>query len=429
MGQKLKIALISHTFQIKYYARRWQLFAQEHPDVDVTLITPSVVKWYPKKDYSYGNSKTTTGKEVDEGNFHVRLVKPIFKRSFLSWNIKSVLKDIKPDVFYHVGFHTQISLVQIGMIMRHYFPKSKLILHSMRGPNFDLKVDKSPCPVKEWIMRRVMYVYYSAIWRYVKKHYKAVFCHYPDAVECFRKEGYEGPIYMQTQVGVNSEWFHPDEAARKEIRNKYNLGDAFVFGSASRFSEEKGVDDILEALPKEGNWKYLMMGAGSEKEEQRLKDKIREKGIEDKVIMTGFVDWYEITKYWNAIDCAIHVPRTTAHWVETFSLSAIQPQATKKPVIGNTSGSVPYQIGFENMIVPESDIDALREKISWVLANQDDAQRIGEEMYKRTLNSFSVNHLNEMFYDTLVEDVLQGTFDPAKVDMTKYTPKKGKIYA
>lgn len=429
MEQRIKIALVSHTFQINYYARRWQLFAQEHPDIDVTLLTPSVVKWYPKKDYSYGNSKTTTGKEVDEGNFHVRLIKPIFKRSFLSWNIRSVLKDIKPDIFYHVGFHTQISLVQIGLIMGHYFPKSKLILHSMRGPNFDLKIDKTPCSAKEWVMRRLMYCYYSAIWRYVKKHYKAVFCHYPDAVECFRKEGYKGPIYMQTQVGVNTEWFHPDEAARKEIRDKYNSGDAFVFGSASRFSEEKGVDDILRALPKEGDWKYLMMGAGSNAETDRLKQIIKERGIEDKVIITGFVDWYDITKYWNAIDCAIHVPRTTNHWVETFSLSAIQPQASHKPVIGNTSGSVPYQIGLDEMIVPEGDIEALHNKIEWVLSHPLEVQKIADMMYNRTINSFSVKHLNDMFYDTLIEDVMNGEYDEEKSDMTKYTPKNHTINA
>jgi len=422
MQTKIKLALISHTFQINYYARRWELFAQKHPDIDVYLLAPSVVKWYPKKDYSYGNSKTTKGKEVDNGNFHVRLFNPIFKRSFLSWNIKDLLSDIKPDVFYHVGFHTQISLVQIGRIMRKHFPDSKLILHSMRGPNFDLKIEKGPCSVKEWFSRRLKYIYYSSIWRYVKKHYKAVFCHYPGAVECFRKEGYDGPVYMQTQVGVNIEWFHPDEKSRKEIRDKYNLGDAYVFGSASRFSPEKGLDDIIAALPTDGNWKFLMMGSGSESDLSRLKKAIADKGLSDKVILTGFVDWYEITKYWNAIDCAIHVPRTTDHWVETFSLSAIQPQATMKPVIGNTSGSVPYQIGFHEMIVQEGNIKALHDKIQWVLDNRDKASEIGAKMYKRCIDSFSVQHLNDMFYDTLIEDVMTNQFDAAKTDMTQYIP-------
>ena len=80
MEPKLTIALISHTYQINYYSRRWKLFAEDHPDIDVTLLAPSVVKWYPKKDYSYGISNTTKGKEVNEANFHIRLINPIFER-------------------------------------------------------------------------------------------------------------------------------------------------------------------------------------------------------------------------------------------------------------------------------------------------------------------------------------------------------------
>lgn len=29
---KFKIVLINHTFQINYFSRRWQLFAQQHPN-------------------------------------------------------------------------------------------------------------------------------------------------------------------------------------------------------------------------------------------------------------------------------------------------------------------------------------------------------------------------------------------------------------
>lgn len=230
-----------------------------------------------------------------------------------------------------------------------------------------------------------------------------------------------GPIYMQTQVGVNEEWFHEDLEARKEIRRKYNISDStYVFGSASRFSWDKGVDIILKALPSDGDWKYLMMGSGSEEEFERLRKIIRERHLEDKVIETGFIDWYEIAKYWNAVDCSIHVPITTDTWEETFSLSAIQPQITKKPVIGSSSGSVPYQIGFKEMIIPENDVDALSKKIQWVLNNKDEAKLIGQKMYIRTHNSFEIRHLNDLFYRTIVEDIIPDKYDTNKVDMAKY---------
>ena len=146
--------------------------------------------------------------------------------------------------------------------------------------------------------------------------------------------------------------------------------------------------------------------------------------MQDKVIETGFIDWFEIAKYWNAIDCAIHVPLTTNDWVETFSLAVIQPMITKKPIIGDNSGSVPYQIGFDDMIVSEGDVKALHDKIMWVLNNKDKAPQIAEKMYKRTMKSFEVKHLNDMFYETIVYDVIPGKYDINKFDMTNYTPKK-----
>ena len=107
--------------------------------------------------------------------------------------------------------------------------------------------------------------------------------------------------------------------------------------------------------------------------------------------------------------------------METFSLSAVQPQVIGRPVIGNTSGSVPYPIGFDDMIVPEGNIEALREKIESMLNNKNLAEEKGRAMQQRALSSFSVAHLNDMFYDTLL-NILDGSYDVNQTDMTKYVP-------
>lgn len=416
----MKIVLINHSFQVKYFYRRWQLLAQAHPDLDVTLLAPAEYEWYKDKEYTYDGGKILQGKIIEENNFHIRLFRLDKSRSdWTSPDFKPILTEIQPDIIYNVGTHQQLSLLQLIDIRNKYLPKTKLLAFSMRGPKHDLHIDKSPCSPLRWVKRRLVYLYQKSLLNKVNKNCDAIFCHYPDAFECFRKEGYKGPLYMQTQVGVNEEWFHEDLSTRKEIRDKYNLGDAYVFGSASRFTPDKGIDDILNALPKEGNWKYLMMGTGSEEDLTRLRNLVKTNGLEEKVIMTGFVDWYDMTKYWNAVDCAIHVPRTAPRWVETFSLSAIQPQITGKPVIGDDSGSVPYQIGFPEMIVPEGNVKALLEKISWVLSHQSEATEIGKKMYTRVHNSFTVQSLNDLFYATLL-DIMNGVYDKKKVDMANY---------
>lgn len=413
----IKIVLINHSFQKEYYSRRWKLFAESYKDVDVTLLTPDKFNWYSNKAYTYTGGESVECSGKDEGNFHIRTFRLRYKHSWCSDDFKPLLLEIRPDIVYHIGTHTQLSLVQVARIVRQYLPETKLMLFSMRGP----KLPKSQSDtLKQKARRMYLSVYQNLVTKYVNKHYDAVFCHYPDAVKAFRLDRYQGPIYMQTQVGVNQEWFYKDDEKRKQIRDKYQLRDAFVFGSATRFSMDKGLDDIIEALPKEGNWKFLMMGTGSDSDIERIKRKISDRGLDDRIILTGFIDWFEISAYWNAIDCAVHVPRTTSHWVETFSLSVVQPMITGKPIIGNSSGSVPYQIGPDGIIVKEGDIEALREQFVEAINHPSKMAEIGQKLYKRTLHSFSVQHLNELFYKTITGDVLQGKYDERKADMSNY---------
>lgn len=417
--KKIKIVIICLAFTTDYFSRRWKLFAKDHPDVDVTLLAPTQHKFYGGKSYTYGKAKETIGKSVDEGNFHVKLYREYnYKFIGFSPDFKKYLKDIKPDVVYHIGTHIQFQLVQIIYIIKHNLNTAKIIAFSMRGPTHNYKILKTPCSFKQKLRRIFNYCYQKPIVNYVNRNVDAIFCHYPDAVDCFRQEGYDGPIYMQTQVGVNEEWFYEDEKSRNEIREKYGINDSFVFGSATRFTIDKGLDDIIEALPNHGDWKFLMMGSGSQSDIERIKNKINKKGLDDKIILTGFVDWFSINKYWNAIDCAVHVPRTTENWVETFSLSVIQPMLLGKPIIGDDSGSVPYQIGPDGIYINEGNLEQLRERLVWVMNNPKECKTIGEKLRERTKRSFTVKHLNDLFYNTLIDDIMTGTFDLLKSDMT-----------
>lgn len=419
----IKLLLINESFTNPIFYRRWELLAEQHKDWDITLLAPRKEDIKAVKN-SFGRDMTIQGKIIEKGNFHIKLFDKKFL-PFLGWyspDFKQYINDLRPDVIYNIGGHHQVSVIQLTRLRNKYLPTSKMLSFSMRGPQYNLSYYKKRCEsLSKYIQRRLYYLYAKPAVSYYNKQVDAVFCHYPDAVRCFREEGYKGPIYMQTQVGVNPELFHENQLWREEIRNKYNIGDkTFVFGSATRFTQDKGLYDIINALPKEGDWLYLMMGSGMEEEESKLKQLIKERGLENKVILPGFIKLQEMPKYWNAIDCMLHVPKETLRWVETFSIALVQCMISGKPVIGSDSGSVPYQIGPDGIIIPEGDVQALHDKIAWVLSHQDEAKEIGKKLQARTYSSFSIMHLNEMFYDTVMEDVLQGKYDENKIDMANY---------
>lgn len=422
----MKIVLVNHTFQIPRFYKRWQMLAAQHPDLDVTLITLKSYEWDIKGSMIFGSDMIIEGKDIEEGNFRIISVS-CETHKYRSWTSKEmveVIKKIKPDIVYHIGTHKQDSALQCIHAVRKYLgPKSKAIIFSMRGPamNISYPVRRKTESVFYWWLRIFNYWQLKKKLRYLNNNADAVICHYPDAVRCFREEGFTKQIYMSTQVGVDPDIYHPDEAARKKVREKYNLGDAFVFGTACRFIPDKGLQEIIKALPSDGNWKCLLMGKGSEDYTNALKRLIHDRGLDGKIILTGYVDWKEIADYWNAIDCAVHVPRTTDIWQETFSLAVIQAMASGKPVIGNDSGSVPYQMGPNGILVHEGDIQDLHDKMEWVIAYPDKAKNIGDKMYDYAVNSFSIQHLNDQFYD-IINDVYNGTYDKNLIDMVTYHP-------
>ncbi|MBI9096385.1 MAG: glycosyltransferase [Sphaerochaeta sp.] len=411
------LVLINPTFQKMQFCKRWSELAAEHPDLDITLVLPTEFEWS-----GFGFSDIKTGESSDDLNFHKRAV-PIVNRTKLGWISKGMINlidEIKPDVVYHIGSHNQPSLMQLLEYKANKCPSLNIYAFSMRGPVYDLDHLYSRIGREKKLFRKALrFAFWVRQVNQVKKlnrYCDAIFCHYPDALHSFRKEGFKGPIYIQTQVGVDTDLFYPNPTARNIIREKYNLEESYVFGSAIRLEPAKGALQIIEALPDEGSWKYLLMGAGTEENEKEIIQKIEKRGLKEKVILTGFIKPEDMPDYWNAVDCAIHFAQSTEGWVETFSLAVVQAMATQLPVIGSSSGSVPYQIGEDGIVVDEHDIHLLRGKIEWVLDNQDEAKKIGNKLYKRTINSFSTKSLNKLFYRTIM-NLQEGIYDQRDIEM------------
>lgn len=413
--------MINHTFQQERFYKRWLLLAKQHPDLDITLLAPD--KWDDGNlnGLTYGKVIRHTGKELDVDNFHIRLIDMKNSRfgTWTSSKMVNYVKQIEPDIVYHIGEHRQDSLMQLLDLKKRGETQAKIVCFSMRGHQQSLRFKKD---INPYIMARHV-IGYSMMKHRVKKLNKfcdAIFCHYPDAVIEFRKEGYKKAIYMQTQVGVDTDIFHPDLDARQKIREKYDIGDSFLFGSASRFNAGKGLEQIIKALPEDGDWKYLLMGWGRDDEVAHVKGIIKERGLEDKVILTGFIeDWKDMAEHWNALDCGIHFPLTTPEWEETFSLALVQMMATGLPVIGSSSGSVPYQIGDKGLVIQENCIEELKKAMLFMMENEAERIKNAENMYKRATECFSISHLNDCFYHTII-DVNSNVYDERKQDMALY---------
>lgn len=128
--------------------------------------------------------------------------------------------------------------------------------------------------------------------------------------------------------------FEPNEEKenfRKEFRKEYNLDDnvkAFVF--VGRIGEEKNIKELVNNwiytnLPKE-KAKLFIIGKGPDLEE--IRELIKEKGFEDRIILTGAKPNTEIPNYLYAMDYY-----TTASLSEMHSISMLEAMATGLPAL------------------------------------------------------------------------------------------------
>ena len=151
-----------------------------------------------------------------------------------------------------------------------------------------------------------------------------------------------------------------DDKEKSLAREKWGIGEEVVVGIVARLTEVKGHKyfiDAAEIISRDNdNVKFFIAGIGPKEEE--LKELIKQKGLTDKVVFTGFVD--EIYEVFNIID--INVISSLS---EALCLSLIEGMSAGKPSVATDTGGIPEVIkdGYNGFLVPAGDAEGLADAI------------------------------------------------------------------
>ena len=151
-----------------------------------------------------------------------------------------------------------------------------------------------------------------------------------------------------------------DDKEKSLAREKWGIGEEVVVGIVARLTEGKGHKyfiDAAEIISRDNdNVKFFIAGIGPKEEE--LKELIKQKGLTDKVVFTGFVD--EIYEVFNIID--INVISSLS---EALCLSLIEGMSVGKPSVAADTGGIPEVIknGYNGFLVPAGDAEGLADAI------------------------------------------------------------------
>lgn len=173
----------------------------------------------------------------------------------------------------------------------------------------------------------------------------------PSLVEKLKKYGYDAQLITN---GVNTDIFKPMDS--KEGKRMLGLdGDCFVVGFVGAIERWYALDEVIKAftdlLQVRANAKLLIVGGALFTDyEKELKRLVKEKGIGDKVIFTGLIEYKELPAYISAIDVCL-IPLAPRLWRNiALPNKFFEYSACGKPILSTTIPDV-MAIGGKNLFI------------------------------------------------------------------------------
>jgi phosphatidylinositol alpha-1,6-mannosyltransferase len=167
------------------------------------------------------------------------------------------------------------------------------------------------------------------------------------------------------------------------IRMKHSLRDCRVLLTVGRLVERKGHATVIEALPailhSLPTTRYIIVGTGPE--ESKLKELVRQAGLQDYVRFTGEVNDNELACWYEICDIFVMPHRNLPETRDTEGCPTVflEASAHGKPVIGGKDGGVADAILHDRtgVIIDGKDASKLAESVCNLLKTPELAGRMG----------------------------------------------------
>jgi glycosyltransferase involved in cell wall biosynthesis len=312
---------------------------------------------------------------------------------------------------YTTGYRLiETSMKYNGNFHFHYYPQLKQILREVR-PEI-VHIDEEPYNLATYLAMRLaqqqkakalfftwqnLYRDYPPPFRqmelYNYKHAAAAIAGNRDAHEVLRRKGYNGPIQIIPQFGFDTNIYQ-----RRMPRAPRQAGDPFILGFIGRLKEEKGLSLIIDALTTLPPYcRAVFVGHGPMK--PILEEQAAQLGVADRVTFKTGVPTSQVPQEIEQWDVHVLPSITRSNWKEQFGRTLAEAMACETPVIGSTSGEIPFVIGDAGLTFKEGDARDLSECIQKLLADPTLYANLAQRGRQRVLDLYTQEKIAQQTYD------------------------------
>lgn len=335
--------------------------------------------------------------------------------------IKKIIDDFKPDIVQAHNIHSYISYHALK-IAKKSGAKVFLTAHDVQlfhygklvefiNPN-DLSCPEkfNPDAFEGRDSDRKRRSYKISVWKQIKRYGKTYnplrniiirhYLKYVDKIiavsnalaEALTQNGISNIAVIRNGIDI-AEW-QSDKNNVDEFKKKYDLDGKKIILFGGRLNETKGGREIILAMEKVikeiPEARLLILGEIDDYAKNMINSAIKA-GIHDRLIFTGWLSSDLLKSAFNACDI-VAVPSICFDSFPTINLEAM---ACHKPVIATCFGGSREAVldGETGYIVNPYDINNFASKIIYLLKNQSEASKMGENGYTRVKTGFNLDRM------------------------------------
>lgn len=199
-------------------------------------------------------------------------------------------------------------------------------------------------------------------------------------------ENYTSKEIIVTPFGIDIELFKP-----KNVKRVFEQND-LVIGTIKTLEKKYGIEYLIRAfsiVKKNHNTKslkLLIVGKGSQ--EQYLKNLVKELGIQNDTVFTGYINHEIVQDYHNMID--INVSASTED-SESFGVAVLEASACGKPVIVSNVGGLPEVVENEKtgFIVEKENPYSIADALNILLSNEQLRNQLGTNGRTKVIKEYN----------------------------------------
>lgn len=357
-NSRLRVLFVSHTYVVGVNQGKLDVIAATSK-VEVGLLVPKqwkAVQWNKQQELEkpYPRIKYYPAQVFFSGRAGACVYSPLAV-------LKAII-DFRPDIIQVEQEIFSLSGFEIALCAR--LLSKPVVFFGWENMNRQLS------PFRRWIRRFVMNTAKSII---------AGNC---ESGELLKKWGYQGPIEVMPQMGVDTQLFTPRQ---DQIKNS-----EFCIGFVGRLSFHKGIDTLIIAarLLREQGYHFRIILCGSGSDESTFREEAQKQNVDEVIVWRGGVRHEEVPQEMKKFDVLVLPSRTIPTWKEQFGHVLIEAMATGIPVIGSTCGEIPNVIGCSDLVFAEGN----SQELATILA-----RLISDPAWRSEVAQYSLNRVHRYY--------------------------------